>query len=329
MLDLPFFSVITPNYNSSELAIRAIKSLEHNFVSYEHIIIDDASTDLDVKHLNEYLNRSKRKNIFQINNIINKGPGASRNDGLVAAQGKYIIFLDADDEFSPHGLDKLYDTITQNSCPDVVVFRYEVIKKHSKQQSRSLSPLDTSVTSAEALRDLILDNIISAPWGKAISANVAKGISFPDLTVQEDSIYNLKVFTEAKTFFYLNEVLYSFDKSFEGSLTTKPFNDLEAHKFYESWLVFEKTINEVEQELIKDKWVATRKIRFCVIYYVARLAMHATDKNEARKTINLIRRITVETLPSAFSFLSIREKAICFICLISPWYAAALLRKIR
>ncbi|BAZ10116.1 family 2 glycosyl transferase [Calothrix sp. NIES-4071] len=88
------FSVIIPTYNRAELIEKTINSvLAQEFQDYEIIVVDDGSTDDTIKILKPYQRRIK---ILQ---QANKGPGAARNLGIKHAKGKYIAFLDSDDEW--------------------------------------------------------------------------------------------------------------------------------------------------------------------------------------------------------------------------------------
>lgn len=97
----PKVSIIIPTYNCSSYLGQAIESvLSQTFIDYEIIVIDDGSTDETLPALNPY--QSQIRYIFQPN----LGVAAARNRGIAEAQGELISFLDADDRFWPHKLEK-------------------------------------------------------------------------------------------------------------------------------------------------------------------------------------------------------------------------------
>lgn len=99
-------SVIIPCYNSEETIRRALESLEKQiFESFEVLIINDGSTDNTEKIIREYMKitRMRIQYLFQDN----QGVSAARNNGLKIAAGKYISFLDSDDEYSQDFLSNL------------------------------------------------------------------------------------------------------------------------------------------------------------------------------------------------------------------------------
>ncbi len=106
----PFFSVIIPTYNSAEKLVRAIKSvLSQTYKNYEIIIVDDGSSDNTAQVVKEIAQQDIRY-IYKANG----GPASARNMGIRTAFGKYICFLDADDEFMPDKLKIFYDICLNN-----------------------------------------------------------------------------------------------------------------------------------------------------------------------------------------------------------------------
>lgn len=90
-------SVVIPLYNKEKFIERALSSvLAQTYEPLEIIVVDDGSTDEGAKRVQK-CNDTKIVLIRQEN----KGPGAARNAGLSMAKGKYISFLDADDEWYP------------------------------------------------------------------------------------------------------------------------------------------------------------------------------------------------------------------------------------
>jgi glycosyltransferase involved in cell wall biosynthesis len=93
-------SIIIPLYNKAPYVRRALDSIAaQSFADFEVIVVDDGSTDDGVAIVADYLDARIRM-IHQAN----AGPGAARNAGIAQAHGKFIAFLDADDEWLPNYL---------------------------------------------------------------------------------------------------------------------------------------------------------------------------------------------------------------------------------
>jgi glycosyltransferase involved in cell wall biosynthesis len=113
----PIVSVVIPAYNREKLLPRAIDSaVGQQIENIEIIVVDDGSADQTVR-LIENLSRSDRR-IRLERHVRNKGEAAARNTGVKAARGRYIAFLDSDDEWLPGKL-KAQLELLQRSPPSV------------------------------------------------------------------------------------------------------------------------------------------------------------------------------------------------------------------
>ena len=99
----PAISVIIPVHNSGESAVRIINQALASFDDLEVIAVDDGSTD-DSFDLLSKIDDFRVKVLRQPNS----GPSSARNLGLQHAAGRYLAFLDSDDEISPAFLPTLY-----------------------------------------------------------------------------------------------------------------------------------------------------------------------------------------------------------------------------
>lgn len=100
---MPQFSIITPVYNSQDTLLETIRSVElQTLGDYEHILIDDCSTDSSPQLCAAYAERDRRVRVLRPEK--NGGVSAARNLGLGVARGTYVCFLDADDTWEPSKL---------------------------------------------------------------------------------------------------------------------------------------------------------------------------------------------------------------------------------
>lgn len=88
-------SVVLPVYNVAEYLPKCIESLIQWKAPYvEYLFVDDGSTDESVSLISRYADTDKRIHLIQKEN---GGCASARNRGIVAARGRYIGFVDADD----------------------------------------------------------------------------------------------------------------------------------------------------------------------------------------------------------------------------------------
>lgn len=105
----PFFSVVIPVYNKKDYIRRTLKSvLGQSFRDLELIVVDDGSKDASPAIV-----RSIRDKRMKLIVQANAGVSAARNRGVAAARGKYLTFLDADDDWDPGYLEALKGLIDE------------------------------------------------------------------------------------------------------------------------------------------------------------------------------------------------------------------------
>lgn len=111
-------SVIVPVYNVESYLQECVDSLlAQDMPGLELIFVNDGSTDGSRGILEEY--SRMYDNVIVIDQE-NSGQSVAKNNGVKAASGKYISFVDADDIMMEGALRVLFDKAEQNSCPMVV-----------------------------------------------------------------------------------------------------------------------------------------------------------------------------------------------------------------
>src|SRR5262245_11138655 len=106
----PRVSAIIIVYNGAEFLRNAIDSIiGQTLQDWELIVVDDGSTDESAAIAEEYIAvRPQQIRLVRHEDGRNHGMSAARNLGIAEARGKYIGFLDADDEWLPN---KLFDQV--------------------------------------------------------------------------------------------------------------------------------------------------------------------------------------------------------------------------
>jgi glycosyltransferase involved in cell wall biosynthesis len=103
------FSIITPTCKRPELLRRCIQSvLSQTFTDFEHIIVDDAN---DTETLELVKSFGDNRIVFH-QHAQPGGAAGGYNSGIGLAGGKFIMFLDDDDEFLPQMLEKVHEYFT-------------------------------------------------------------------------------------------------------------------------------------------------------------------------------------------------------------------------
>ena len=131
------FSVVIPLYNKEHYIEKTLESvLKQTFQDYEVLVVDDGSKDGSLKAAKK-VSSEKVRVIEQPN----QGVSVARNTGIMNAKGKYIAFLDADDEWREDYLETINDLTKRFPQSDMFVTAYAVNMGNGKiNYSTQLSP---------------------------------------------------------------------------------------------------------------------------------------------------------------------------------------------
>lgn len=119
---MPAVSVIVPVYNTPKAYLEycIYSVLNQTFKDFELILVDDGSNDGCRLLCDEIGTADSRIVVIHQGN---KGVSAARNQGILVAKGKYIVFLDSDDSLLFETLETLYKHAEIN-LSDIVLFEY-------------------------------------------------------------------------------------------------------------------------------------------------------------------------------------------------------------
>jgi glycosyltransferase involved in cell wall biosynthesis len=120
----PLFSVITPTYNGAQYLGSQIESvLAQTCQDFEHIVIDDGSTDNG-----ETLRVIARYPHLRTLARPNKGQYATMNEGLLLARGKWVLFLNQDDLLADqYVFERVLEEAKLRSAASLIYGQYKVI----------------------------------------------------------------------------------------------------------------------------------------------------------------------------------------------------------
>jgi len=101
----PTVSVVMPVYNGEAFISESIRSvMQQSFQNWELIVVDDASADASVDIVRALCAEDERIRLIQLEQ--NSGAAVARNTAIESARGRYIAFLDGDDLWLPHKLER-------------------------------------------------------------------------------------------------------------------------------------------------------------------------------------------------------------------------------
>lgn len=114
----PLISVVIPTYNRADKIEASIKSVQaQTYKNWEIIVSDDGSKDNTKEVVGRLIAQDNR--IRLTSREKNAGAQAARNDGIKAAKGEWIAFLDSDDQWLPDSLERRMTIALRDNVPVV------------------------------------------------------------------------------------------------------------------------------------------------------------------------------------------------------------------
>jgi glycosyltransferase involved in cell wall biosynthesis len=189
----PFFSVVIPVYDRAHLLGRAIQSvLGQRCGDFEVVVVDDGSRD-NPEAVVEALSDQRLRFVRQEN----RGGGAARNRGIDEARGRFVAFLDSDDEFLPDHLAALQRLLegTSNTAAYAPVIVDRGNGRSMIKPPRARRPAEHMATYLMSERGFVPTSTL------AVETDTARRIRYHEnLRAAEDTDFALRLFLEGVHF---------------------------------------------------------------------------------------------------------------------------------
>lgn len=321
----PVLSIIIPAYNAGSYIKKIVtKILNQGIKNIELIVVDDGSSDNTINVLRGIQSKDKRLVVLSKKN---GGPSSARNLGIKKSKGKYIMFVDSDDDISTNLFGRMIAAI-EESDSDVVVCGWRVDLNKDDQLVKGykrISPAEELVSDNDTnLKEFVLrsignDGTLYNLWNKIFKAEVIKDNTLlfrEDLRFGEDLVFFLQYIGFSSKLMLIPDILYFYRADSSSSVFSKSSLDSEYRVENLKELA---TFSDSDNEKIRDlsSWVRYRWL----ISYSIRLAY--SDFSFSKK-ISLIKPVLNATNPPADSTKNIGLKRLVaerFIGALSsqPW----------
>ncbi len=202
-------SIIVPAFNCEGTIERCLASVTgqaypSNF-EIQIIVVDDGSTDDTAKICERIAAEDGRITVVRKQN---GGVSSARNLGLAHAEGSYIAFLDADDEYEPGFLAFLVGEMTSSGADLVECAFYQ--ETRSKVEPRNETGRTVVMTRDEAICCFALENCVSPNiWSKVFRTELVGDLRFDEnMSIAEDRDFIFKYLQRCNRVVHLGTCLY-------------------------------------------------------------------------------------------------------------------------
>lgn len=214
-------SVIVPVYNAEEFIVDTMETVrKQTYQNWELILVDDISTDKSCQLIEKYQKKHSDKMISLIKLKKKALAAGARNAGVKKAKGRYICFLDADDLWDKHKLEKQVAFMEKHNCA------FSFTGYEFADSKGNLSGVKVMIPETLNYKQALKNTTI---WTTTVMFDMTKItkelIKMPNVK-SEDTATWWKILKSGYTAFGLNEILSYYRRS-EGTLSS---NKIEAIK---------------------------------------------------------------------------------------------------
>ena len=210
----PKITVVMPVYKAEKFLRGSLDSiLNQTLTDINVICVNDASPDASKQILEEYAQKDDR--VIVINHDVNKGAGASRNDGLDYIfsnnlETEYIAFVDADDKLDPNAYKKSYEEAKKSNA-DILNFNF---LPSTYWQYKTEATGDIIEYNGDCLNAIFDHNefyTFIVCWSKLYKKDLLKDIRFTSREFFEDGSFAYKVLPRANKLRVIPDTFYEYN----------------------------------------------------------------------------------------------------------------------
>lgn len=178
--------------------------------SFEVILVVDSMEDKTRNQTKEIAQKLTTLTTVKVLSSNAGNPGGSRNLGLEAASGDWVVFWDCDDTPNPS---QFLEMISQaEKMKSAVAVGEYTIQIGGQRLAKTFKSLST---------EKILEAISLDPglWRFAFKGDLARSINFPNMRMAEDQIYLANIFESKPKIYVFQESVYTYWRYQSNQLT--------------------------------------------------------------------------------------------------------------
>ena len=222
MNNQPLLSVIIPVYKVEKYLRRCLDSIvNQTYKNLEIILVDDGSPDNSGKICDEYAQNDKRIKVIHQKN---KGQGAARNTGIIAANGELITFVDSDDWIENNTYEIMVSELLQY---ELDIIKCAIVETDGSKIKRELNHKTTNINvviSENILNLYFTEFTCKVIWNGVYKRSIIKNVEYPEGLVAEDNYVSGMYLHKAKRIMLIDNILYNYFINMSGVSKNKNIN---------------------------------------------------------------------------------------------------------
>lgn len=222
-MESPLVSIIVPIYNSAMDMVPCLESIKRQrYENLEVLLVNDGSSDASLEICRMYARLDPRVIIIDKENT---GVSGTRNVAIERAKGKYLQFVDSDDQLDPNATRLLVEAAEETGA-DLVICNYCSVMPDGKTIVHGFMQPYTKMDKAQFARCLMEEPAsfyYGVMWNKLYRREIIMAHNIrcdEEFTWSEDMLFNLSYIRYAESFYAIRTPLYYYARHRKHSLST-------------------------------------------------------------------------------------------------------------
>ncbi len=306
-------SIIVPIYNAEKYLDKCLSSIiNQTYQNIEVLLIEDGSTDNSLDICVEWEKKDSRIKIWHQEN---RGVSSARNKGIEMSNGKYLLFVDADDYVDKTYVQSLYEKM---DMADIVICGYSRVAEIQKQ---ILIGEEGFLSREDLFYHVVCTNVIhGSACNKMFRKNIIedRNIKFyENIAVGEDMVFVIEYLQYCRSYYYLNKAIYFYRRNEQSVMnhtySSKKFNQKNISNL--TCISKLENITKMENKIVQ-KYIKYRSVRSSI-----RLMLQMIIGNYADNII--FKKIKMNCKKNYLSYVTVKagtifERIVGFLLCISP-----------
>lgn len=247
MKDDYIISVVVTTYNAERTIKRALKSVLNtkDYRCIEIVVVDDCSRDRTYEEVEKMSAAYENIRLFRMEKN-SGGPSAPRNLGIEMASGKYVTFLDDDDEINA---DNLLKMVRQANDEDADFAKGYLITVEAGKQKIQNRLIDIQNDRLGIIKNIVIGQSMTQDFIVERNLLIRNNLFYnTGLKIGEDTVFITNILTKVKKPIYIDEFFLIYNKTpqdISNLASTQNWSDKEITHQLSSWEEAEKTLQTI------------------------------------------------------------------------------------
>lgn len=265
-MNIPLVSINIPVYKCEKYILRCLESVKNQtYQNLEIILVNDCTPDNSLEIIKKFEQKNPELNIQLIHNETNQGLSVVRNTGIDNSNGKYIYFLDSDDEITSDCISLLVENALTTKA-QVILAQNKWINTFDNSTKDFGFPTNSKKkyfdNNFEIFQAYANNQFPIPSWNKLIKTEFVRNNSIyfiPGLFAQ-DELWFFHLMQKAESLSIIDDITYLYYLHSESVIFNRKKINFENHQTIAEW--FTKGYNESDlkrKQLIKKKLIGFKE----------------------------------------------------------------------